>query len=425
MIFDDSYLSNGRHNLATELKDVPYSLNFLTRNYRVVESIASTTNCTDFNNDQRYACVNDKFDNKTFTIDSSTNVFTFEGSATTYTIARNVHMQIAERTTPLTIYLKNFNTINGYSGDTYEPFIKYLGSSFFVLNIQYIGENCFNYFDGYVRAYLEDKPAFSLYGARVNFKCLEEGSSLFIRAANGKNGAAGNKGNDGTTSSPNGKNGSEGQGGACGCTGVAAHVVDITEAKNLTIRGGDGGDGGVGGTGGKGANGTSSWQSNGTNGGRGGNGGPGGPGGYGGLPLDCNRIVAPDNKRPATVWLLPGASGRGGQGGSGGTGGNGGDGAAAKTHEERYMLFFKKTVVDAVYNGGNGGNGGDGGPAGQPFKNPFYSENRYGGYFTNCSLTNKDNHQGWCGNGGAGGAGGSEGGSRGADGSRGNGPRAY
>ncbi len=305
------------------------------------------------------------------TIDSDVKEYIVDGNKITgsYAISYNPSIKIAERTEPLVIRFIDFRaTIGASSAGVTEPLIKYTGTSEFDLDIQYKGENFFQYYSTYKRNSGDGNASvISCYTANIHFQPLQNDSSLELKGAKGATGDQGAAGAVGGVQNRNGLPGGNGGAGKLGKRGahcIECLTIDLSQARNLMLRGGDGGDGGRGGDGGNGGNGKT--KGNGYKGGDGGNGGTGGRGGNGmsgSYPFFCTMVTLGDtNLYDREVYFVPGKPGAGGRGGNGGNGGNGANGSS----------WFGTN-----HNGGNGGNGGIAGTGGNSGQSFFEWPNSY------------------------------------------------
>jgi hypothetical protein len=266
---------------------------------------------------------------------------------------KNPHILIQNRSETLDLTINNVSVTGGNLGNYLtSPFIEYAGTTNFRLNIRYYGTNTFKYLDGYKRKELGNIPAFKLDCVYVYFIQGNSEASLLIKGADGadgidgRDGITGQSGKDGLDGSQ-GYTGSNGTDGTMGSHAISSAMIDFTDARKLTLIGGNGGSGGKGGIGGHGGCGGKGSDKNAGAGGRGGTGGNGGHGAFCGLPFYVTNGV-----RNLTISTTNNFShGTIGVGGKGGDGGAGGDGGNASGYSG--ALWWK-----TYYNAGAGGRGG-------------------------------------------------------------------
>lgn len=376
---DSLNASRGR----TTVKDLPIGHNLESRNEKIIDLILEKATLGNFGNISFKDAYNeDELFAKEYGVSViKSDQINFYMYSNLKRKIINPHIVIQDRQSDLNLYLKEVKVEGGNRGAyANDPFIEYVGSNNFRLNIHYEGECSFKYASGHVRTYLNDIPAFKLDNVDVNL-INESGdcSSLYIEGANGENGTNGSKGADGLSGSDgsngtNGKNGTDGTHAKNGCDALRCRRLDVTKAREVTLKGGNGGNGGNGGSGGNGGRGGHAVKKNAGHGGDGGNGGNGGCGGYCGLPFKAVLVERSgynkNNRSGLGNFFTCGQIGVGGTGGSGGNGGDGGNSSGSTG-----ILWWT-----TYYNGGNGGRGGLVGRGGNCYQDDTYY-NKYKNYF--------------------------------------------
>ena len=298
----------------------------------------------------------------------------------------NTRIVIANRTTPLAIYLENFGMVapSGIVGLTSENdadlSIYLFGRNRIVGGIGTNGGNASapSQLSNGSRASAGSAGVSGAIGINVKGLLNIDSSAGSLTVFGGNGGRGGNGASYvGTENNWNGQNhGGHGGTGGAGGVGISARGLNIVGGGNLLIAGGNGDRGGNGGVG-RGRRWGGSNVGSIPRAGDGGNGGTGGNGGIGVNAQNRFSVEVTDN------LIING--GVAGNGGNGGTGGNGANGSSVATnnaggHAGRgghggiggvgVVLTQHTTpaVIDSRYleiNGGRGGNGGNGGNGGR------------------------------------------------------------